>query len=52
LKDGITKYYFPNGNVSDFQTYKNNLLDGKCFTYDESGKIISSTEYKEGELVK
>jgi antitoxin component YwqK of YwqJK toxin-antitoxin module len=52
LKDGISKYYFPNGNISDFFIYKNNLLDGKCYSYDVSGKVIREVEYKDGELIK
>jgi antitoxin component YwqK of YwqJK toxin-antitoxin module len=32
--------------------YKNNLLNGKCYSYDETGKPIKEAEYKDGELVK
>ena len=32
--------------------YKNNLLDGKSFTYDSDGKVTREVEYKLGEMVK
>jgi len=48
MKEGITKYYYGNGQLSDFMTYKNNLLDGKYFTYDNGGKVTREVEYKQG----
>ena len=46
------KRYYENGKLSDILSYKNNLLDGKCFSYDETGKVSREVEYREGELLR
>ena len=51
LKEGISKYYYTNGKISDFFVYKNNLLSGRCFSYDSAGAVTKEVEYSNGELI-
>lgn len=45
---GPVKAYYPNGNVSVEQQYKNSYLDGKQVTYYPTGKIMEVRLLKDG----
>jgi antitoxin component YwqK of YwqJK toxin-antitoxin module len=50
VKEGLFKYYHPNGQVSLVGSYAGNLRQGEFRSYYESGKPESVENYKDGQL--
>jgi hypothetical protein len=48
LKTGIWKRWYPNGNMSEINTWKNGSLNGTARYYDQNGKQIRETKFKNG----
>ena len=46
--DGIAKYYYSNGTISDEILYVLNKKEGLQLHYDSTGRIISKVPYKDG----
>ncbi len=51
LKQGLWRDYFSNDAIKTEVSYKDNKLDGYSRVYDETGKLIKSERYINGELV-
>ena len=52
LKDGIWKSFYKNGKVQLEGRYINNKRDGFFREYSESGKLLNTYKYKDGELIE
>lgn len=44
--EGKVVWYYPNGNVSGFTTYKNGVFFGESKLYDIEGRVLSDMNYK------
>ncbi len=51
MKNGEAKYYYKNGLLKDKVNYKNDILDGDCFSYDKGGHLISRGYFRGGKPV-
>ncbi|MGO3183371.1 MAG: toxin-antitoxin system YwqK family antitoxin [Aequorivita sp.] len=45
-------YHYPTGVIKEEGFYKNGVKDGEWCTYDEKGRIVESTVYKDGVIQK
>lgn len=52
LKEGISKYYFDNGEIQYLKRFKNNKEEGICYEYDIYENIISVLHYRKGKLIE
>lgn len=50
-KVGVWKSWYENGNLKLIQTFTNGLLDGNSEYYDRQGNLITSHQYKKGDLI-
>ncbi len=48
LRNGIGKWYYPNGNLRVSCMFINDLEYGDCYRYFPSGKLQSTCQYKNG----
>ncbi len=51
VKNGLTTYYYPDGKKKLVVNFVNGFENGYAREYDQSGNIISITEYKKGFIV-
>ena len=51
-KHGIWNHYYPNGYYHRQEIYKMGVLDGTVKEYDMEFRVISTTLYKDGELIQ
>lgn len=47
-REGEWKYYFESGSLSHMETYKDGVLHGPYKVFNQEGKLLYSTEFKEG----
>jgi len=47
-KDGIWKYYYPNGKINAIVHYLSGQKNGQSLEYDKNGRISSDATYKNG----
>ena len=45
LRNGICKYYYPNGNIKETATYFNEYIKEKQYLYNEEGNLIKINDY-------
>jgi len=50
-KHGIWNHYYPNGYFHKHENYKMGVLDGTVRVYDLEFRVVSTTLYKDGNLV-
>jgi len=48
VKDGISKGWYPNGNLKHTQTWKDGIQYGKDIWYYENGQMRDEGEFKDG----
>ena len=48
VKDGISKGWYPNGNLKHTQTWKDGVQHGKDIWYHENGQMRDEGEFKDG----
>ena len=48
VKHGLTKYYYPNGQVKEIKPYVKGREEGNGYAYDNQQNIVTLTEYKMG----
>lgn len=46
--DGVRRTYFPNGQVMVEVTYDNGVPVGHSTTYDQQGRVVRKTQFKDG----
>lgn len=51
-KQGVWREYFDNDNIKSESHYKNDLLNGYSREYSQSGKLLSSRFYENGQLIE
>lgn len=49
--DGISKGFWPNGNLRYERNYKNGLLSGQYVWYNKQGNILSEEKWENGKIV-
>lgn len=47
-KEGLWKYYYPNGDIYKTANFVKGYLEGDKTSYDEEGRIVKITSYKRG----
>jgi antitoxin component YwqK of YwqJK toxin-antitoxin module len=52
LKEGPLTVFYPTGQIFNTGLYINGYPDGKWFTYDLDGKLLSTDIYDHGILIK
>lgn len=50
-KNDDSYFYYPGGNVRKVIPYQNNKKQGVGFEYDPTGRVISITRYRKGEII-
>ena len=48
VKDGISKGWYPNGNLKHTQTWKDGVQHGEDIWYHENGQMRDEGEFKDG----
>jgi len=51
-KDGIERFWYPNGQLKEEGQWFNNLANGLMRTWNEDGKLTKALRYKSGELIE
>ena len=51
LKEGVWKYYFPNGKISSIITYSHGEMNGETKVYNENGHLSSIAILKNGNFI-
>jgi len=51
-ENGIVRKYYPNGQVEYEYTAENGYIVGECKYYNESGELIKTEIYENGEIIK
>ena len=49
--DGISKTFWPNGNLKSERNYKNGLSSGQSIWYNKEGKILSDEKWENNKIV-
>ena len=49
--EGISKTFWPNGNLKYERNYKNGLLSGQAIWYNKEGKILSDEKWEDDKIV-
>lgn len=50
-KQGMARYYYPNGKLKKTIYYKNGLAEGYSKVYGNNGRVLTLFEYKKGYIV-
>jgi len=50
-KDGIWRYFYPNGKIKEEITYKDGEINGIVKTYNINGNLLSTILYKNNQIV-
>ncbi len=51
IKEGLSYYYYEDGNVKDVVTYQDGKKEGPAKEYDKEGNIITLLEYHNNYLI-
>jgi len=49
---GISEYYWENNNIRAKLTYKNDVLHGDTFIYDDKGNLLTTKKYYDGHILE
>jgi len=49
ILEGISRYYYPSGALSEEIPYQKGEIEGNVLSYDENGTILETTEYVHGQ---
>jgi TonB family protein len=52
IRDGLSKYYFDNGQLKSSAFYIDNELDGELISYYSSGQLKRKDNFKKGKFIK
>lgn len=50
-KEGLSYYYYSNGNIKEIANYENNSKEGVSTEFAEDGRVITIKKYRRGTLI-